>query len=196
MTSKQYEQILNHAKAMCYSKYNINKSIEPTELLMQVYSDSQDIINDPRFVSLMRKRMRHFINFKEFDRHNYTDGIKYSKCVKCKAVKPSEEFNTYANVFTERKEIQKWCKSCVSIYHKTYYKTKTGKENRNKAFKNYVERNREQWNAYVRARFEKEKELLSDRYIKKILPFKVADITPEMIEKKRAELKQKRSELT
>lgn len=199
MTSKQYEQILNHAKAMCYSKYNIKKGIDPNELLLQVYSDSQDIVDSPKFVSLMRKRMRHFINFRQYDRFNHTDGIKFCKCVKCNAVKRFDEFNTYENNYTERKEVQKWCKSCVSLYHKTYYKTKTGKENRNKNFKNYVERNKDKWSNYLKERYKRDKENLTDRYVRKMLTstkIKASDITPEMMESKRQMLIQKRHKLT
>lgn len=197
MTSKQYELILSHAKSICFSKYNLKKNIDPNELVMQVYSDSQDIINDPLFVDLIKKRVTHYVNFRGFDRFEFINDIKHCKCNRCKAKKPVSAFQTFKNKFTKQEDcVSEWCKDCVKSYHKKYYNTKHGKETRNRNFNKYVERNRDSWNKYIKERFDKEKELLSDRYIKKILPFKVSEITPEMIEKKRDEIKHKRLKLT
>lgn len=203
MTNKEYEQILEHAKGICYSPmskvYCKKWGITPDELMMQSYAALGSPENIVDIVEHMRKMMRHMLNFRGYNRLNITDGVRNAKCLKCKIWKPYGEFNLYVNKFTKEKDCCPiWCRECTHKYLKAYYQTPRGRECRNNAFKAYVERNRSGWNRYVQDRYKAEKENLTDKYITKLLKStnKGVEITAEMIKAKREKLKQKRHKLT
>lgn len=203
MTNKEYEQILEHAKGICYSPmskgYCKMHNITPDELLMRSYA----VLDNPRdiidIVAHMRRVMRHMLNFRGYDRLVFIDSVKKSKCLSCMQTKPFSDYNLYYNKFTKEKDCCPiWCRECTHKYQKKYYQTPRGKECRNNAFKAYVDRNRSGWNKYVQDRYKAEKENLTDKYITKLLRStnKGVEITAEMIEEKREKLKQKRPKLT
>lgn len=203
MTNKEYEQILEHAKGICYSPmskgYCKKWGITPDELLMQSYASLDNPIGIIDIVAHMRRVMRHMVNFRGYGRLSVTDGVKQARCLKCRQIKPYGEFNLYVNKFTKEKDCCPiWCRECTHKYLKAYYQTPRGRECRNNAFKAYVERNRSGWNRYVQDRYKAEKENLTDKYITKLLKStnKGVEITAEMIKAKREKLKQKRPKLT
>lgn len=203
MTNKEYEQILEHAKGICYSptskRYCQKHNITPDELLMRSYAVLENPKQITDIVAHVRRVMRHMLNFRGYDRLAFIDGVKKSKCLKCKETKPLSEYNLYYNKFTKEKDCCPiWCRECTHKYQKAYYQTPRGRETRNNAFNAYVNRNRDGWNKYIQDRYKSEKENLTDKYIIKLLKStnKGVEITAEMIEAKREKLKQKRPKLT
>lgn len=119
-------------------------------------------------------------------------------CVVCKQTKPASEFRIVKYKYKSYQRTE--CKSCekrLDVNKKdrnkrwyeanknsSYYKLK------NKiSFKRYVTLNRDSWNKYLRERQDKEKEALTDTYIKKLLRMKYSNdyilLHPELIQNRR-----------
>lgn len=102
-------------------------------------------------------------------------------CSKCKKDLPADRFGKTENNYREQRTIQNYCKECQREYFKEYFNSM-----------------KDEWNAYLRERYKKDAENLTDTYIKKYLRcygWKTKDITPEVIRHKRKELQSKKAEL-
>ena len=89
-------------------------------------------------------------------------------CDRCKEVKPALMFQILKPK-NQRPYQSNICRKCELEKIKLYQKTPKGKAKNLRNFQKWVSKNRDNWNSYNRERSKKEKELLTDSYIKKLL---------------------------
>ena len=186
----------------------------------------EDLINDT-YIKLFDKKYglelykKEINNLSLIEKHNSTNHISWGEkgstlgnfkgdftCIKCKEVKPSSEFRVELRK-CGKKQLRTACKECESKirstykykYDLTYYNkikvtTKYKRQNRHRV-KKYVEKNRDNWNIYLRERYKNDSLNLSDSYVikrLKSLKYSVEDIkqNPNLITEYRQRIIKKR----
>lgn len=200
MTDKEYADLIDYAKHLCIS-HNVVGQVDPGDLVAESFLSIVDNESDLNFISQLRDRIR-VVFYGEAGRgvtNQITKGraVKVATCKHCEQQKELSDFYLYTDKATgEKKLVPKWCKQCVKDYLKLFYQTPVGKQANRKNFKNYVNKNRDKWNAYLRRRDKEEKYNLTDAYVRRAIRakgIKNENITPEMIEEKRQWFIEKRN---
>ena len=189
MTNEQYKDLLGLAQAIIFKKYKDKSHIDPSDVVMEAFVLMESKQSDTDFIQLVKRKIKDLIYFHRLGRVMIIDGTKTSLCTKCDARKSDTEFYHFFNKYTkEEKDIPKWCKQCTKEYLKAYHKTPKGKAQNKKNFARYFAKNKDKWNSYVKERSLKDKENLTDSYVKRAIRssgVKNEDITKDMVEAKR-----------
>lgn len=202
MNTAQYNDLILYATKMCYAEQG-NTIIEPSDLVAEAFVELSEHAGKPEFMQMMRKTVKRlFRSNGEGRTTTYTDNgqtKRVSICKKCRTSKGESQYYLYIDRATGQKTcIPPYCKMCIKEYLYHHYRTPQGMKQNKARFKKYVDNNREKWNSYLRERFKKDKESLSDSYIKKMLKAQLKkqglseDLSDVMIEEKRIELTRKR----
>ena len=209
---KDYNEILRFAKRRVL---DLRLSIEAEDLVNEAYLQ---LHNTPYSFEGFKKQIS---NEGLKEKHNTPQNIQWGDrgmkhisftgdrcCRTCKEIKPVSEFylittkenNKYLRGSCKKcnnKKVTQYIKSVGYKYSKKYYqkiKNKAAKKNDNKKrMREWRESNRDKWNRYVKERYIKEKNDLSDKYIVTLLRKKYSipylNNHPELIIAKREMIK-------
>lgn len=171
---EDYNKIVSFAKSKCF-----NSQLEAGDLVNDAYLN---LFDKPYSLKDFYKEIN---NIYLINKHNSPNVIGYNDrsgvaefsgdyvCIKCKKIKNAQEFRIEARLGGKRM-LRTQCKNCeyelcinynlnkfgVS-YNKKLYDTKKSTEGFKKLnkirFKNFVKKNRDKWNAYLRERYKQKK---------------------------------------
>lgn len=197
---KDYWELTKYARAII-AKFK--STLTPDDLINSAYVDWFDS-NAPYSIDTFRKIMFNSIKTDiEYHQANVSIeaiGLKSKEietdycCIKCNEIKPSSQFVLFIKSRNIKVTYRK-CRDCRLQYYKdynySYYPKKKNnrdyKDLRNKHSKNYIDKIRPQHNKNVVNYNLKQKEILSDIYIKTLLRAERTpqEITPQRIREKR-----------
>lgn len=204
MTDSQYKELVEYSTKMCLAVSGQKNHIDPSDLVSEAFLELFDFAENPEFMQMMKRKIRFLFKGNAAGQvSTYNDaGVlkRVATCKRCQSSKDETQFYLYTDKVTGLKNgIPPYCKSCIKEYIAEYCRTEKGKAVQSRAFKKYVQNNRDKWNAYIKQRYKKEKEELHDNYVKRVIRALLRNkgqkmqITKEMVEQKRAELKIKRN---
>lgn len=223
MTFEQdYNKILQYAKSKV-ARYNLN--IDASDLVNDAYLKLHDkpyfiknYRNEIKNLSLIEKH--NVPSNISYGQRGTTHGrfTGHHCCVKCKDVKSASEFYIEKRI-SGRAYLSTVCKPChikrvaelrvknpekykpiiKKSAQKQWKKNKNNKEFRKKQderVRKYIDTNRSDWNDYNRGRYERDKENLTDAYVRKLIrhKFKGVEITAETVRLEREKILRKRLE--
>ena len=161
-----FEKEYNHLFKVAKQKSHLYKiDIDPSEIVSDIYLK---LFSDPSYKysaeSFEKEIFNYCVNYKNNKEGFVQLGVKDSKdfgfkldctCSMCKEVKPAMCFPiiTFKNGY---KFQQIRCSDCITIANR-------------KNFQNYFSKNKDEWNLYIKERYKKASEELTDAYIKKLL---------------------------
>lgn len=158
-----------------------------------LWGEAEDYVNDGYVKCIEAGEVANFINLYKHSRQSMHKGRVFlvrkdgefayqhgttKVCAYCREDLPIGFFGITNRTDVDFRTIQPYCRDCAKKY-----------------FKEYVIKDREQWNAYLRERYKYDRDNLTDAFIKKYLRcygWKTDKITPQVISYKRRELKEKR----
>lgn len=184
MTEQDYNDLVKYAKSLCLGRYDIEYDTLVADTFIELSGQPFD---KEKFKYKMKGILIKDNIYNKGDTFTTTDTMKI--CKKCNEEKPIPMFATSYERGNSKGAIKNIvrnkCKECVYKEQKDRWikdeslHTKR-KEGLSKAFNKFVEKDRKEWNKYLRERYAEEKKNITDGYIKDLLRSKKKYTTLQM----------------